>query len=302
MKTLLLLIIILLNIAVSKANNSDSLLIENEISDPAFMEQQKKKLSRLNFFVFTMEKSKKTDWIAIYTLIRARMKSFFHQKQFKVIRAHSAENAAMQIENILKKKNKMIKNIWFDSHGHYGNRFSSFRVGSDQVSYKNLSDTNIIKSLEKIAGYCDEETKVGIGSCYAGADFYFPATDSTPASRMNGDSLMIGLGNIFKRSSIYASESWVMSKPGIFKNKYGFAGYPINRRFKDSVYAPVWKRLGKWREYSFVTRTISSIPTVALDKKCNIRVRTKKYNEFTKAKRRIEIALKNLKPGLASFN
>jgi hypothetical protein len=302
MKMLLLLALLLLNIPVSKVTNSDSLMIGNVINDSILMKQHKNKISRLNLFVFTMEKSKKTDWISIYTLIRARMKNFFHQKQFKVVRAHSAENAVMKIENILKKKNKKIKNIWFDSHGHYGNRFSSFRIGSDQVSYKNINDSNITNTLRKIAGYCDEETKVGLGSCYAGADFYFPATDSTVASRMNGDSLMIGLGNIFKRSSIYASESWVMSKPGIFKNKYGFAGYPINRRFKDNVYAPVWERLGKWREYSYVTGVISSIATVALDKKCNIRVRTKKYHEFTKAKKRIESALKNLKPGLTSFN
>ena len=104
--------------------------------------------------------------------------------------------------------------------------------------------------MQILARYCDDKTKVGLGSCYAGADFYFPATDSTPATRMNGDSLMIGLGDIFDQSTIYASESWVMAKPGIFTNKFGFAGYPLQRRFKDSVYAPVWQRIGKWREYS----------------------------------------------------
>jgi hypothetical protein len=33
---------------------------------------------------------------------------------------------------------------------------------------------------------------------------------------MNGDSLMIGMGNVFKGSMIYASESVVMAKPGLF--------------------------------------------------------------------------------------
>ena len=58
-----------------------------------------------------------------------------------------------------------------------------------------------------------------------------------------------------------------MAKPGIFTNKFGFAGYPLQRRFKDSVYAPVWQRIGKWRQYSKKDGEIKSIPTIALDKR-----------------------------------
>ena len=257
---------------------------------------------RVNFFVFTKEKSKKFDLLSFYTLTRARIKSFFHHKKLYVIKPENAADAAAQIEVILKKKRSLIKNIWFDSHGHYGNRFSSFRIGTDQFSYRNIHDSSATRPLFQIAQYCDEHTHVALGSCYAAADFYFPATDSTPASRMNGDSLMMGMGSIFQNTTIYASESWVMAKPGIFKDKFGFAGYPLNKRFKDNVYAPVWERIGKWKSYSGRSRELINIPTVSLDRSGNINIRERNYNDFKKAKTRIAKALKQLKPGLASFS
>ncbi len=256
---------------------------------------------RVNVFVFTRERHKRIDLLAFYTLLRARVKSLFHHKEFYVVNARSSKDATAKVERILHKKRKLINNLWFDSHGHYGNRYSSFRVGTDQFYFKNINDTGATKYLQILARYCDDKTKVGLGSCYAGADFYFPATDSTPATRMNGDSLMIGLGNIFEKSSIYASESWVMAKPGIFTNKFGFAGYPLQRRFKDSVYAPVWQRIGKWRQYSKKDGEIKSIPTIALDRSGNIHTRYREYNNFYKSRKSIAKALKKLKPALAKF-
>lgn len=255
----------------------------------------------INIFVFTRERKNKIDLLAFYTLLRARVKSLFHTKKFYVINARSSKDATAKVERILHERKKLIKNIWFDSHGHYGNRYSSFRVGTNQFSYKNIHDTNAINSLKVIAKYCDENTKVGLGSCYAGADFYFPATDSTPATRMNGDSLMIGLGDIFEKSTIYASESWVMAKPGVFMNKYGLAGYPLQKRFKDSVYAPVWQRIGKWRKYSKKGGDMESIATIALDNRGNIHTRYRDYNNFYKSRKKIAKALKSLKPALAGF-
>lgn len=257
---------------------------------------------RVNLFIFTRERNKKVDLLAFYTLIRARIKSLFHHKKFYVVNARSAKDASAKVEYLLLKNKKLVKNIWFDSHGHYGNRYASFRVGTDQFNYKNIHDPNAIQYLQTIAKYCDENTRVGLGSCYAGADFYFPATDSTPATRMNGDSLMIGLGNIFTRSSIYASESWVMAKPGIFKNRFGFAGYPLNKRFKDSVYAPVWERIGKWRQYSLLRGEIESIPTIALDNRGNIKCNKAYYNNWKKTRTRIAKVSKRLRSGLAHFS
>ena len=257
---------------------------------------------RINVFIFTREKKKKIDLLAFYTLLRARVKSIFHHRKFYVVNAGSAKEACAKIEQRLLKKKKLIKNIWFDSHGHYGNRYSSFLIGTDQFSYKNINDSSHTCYLQTIAQYCDEHTRVGIGSCYAGADFYFPATDSTPAARMNGDSLMIGLGHIFSRSSIYASESWVMAKPGIFKNRFGFAGYPLNRKFKDSVYAPVWQRLGKWKQYSCTTGSILDIPTIALDNLGNIHLNKAYYHNRKKTKNKIAKVSKQFRGGLAHFS
>ena len=280
--------------------NSITNIDENKTTDPPG-QFNKTTNGRVNVFIFTRERHKRIDLLAFYTLLRARVKSLFHHKEFYVVNARSSKDATAKVERILHKKRKLIQNLLFDSHGHYGNRYSSFRVGTDQFYFKNINDTGATKNLQILARYCDDKSKVGLGSCYAGADFYFPATDSTPATRMNGDSLMTGLGNIFYRSSIYACESWVMAKPGIFTNKFGFAGYPLQKRFKDSVYAPVWQRIGKWRQYSKKDGELRSIPTIALDRRGNIHTRYREYNNFYKSRKSIAKALKNLKPALAKF-
>ena len=276
---------------------------ENEHNNGAGLQNFNKPTdSRTNLFIFTRERKKKIDLLAFYTLLRARVKSLFHPKKFHVVNVRSAKDACAKVERLLRREKKLIKNIWFDSHGHYGNRYSSFLIGTDQFSYKNIHDSNATQYLQTIAKYCDEHTRVGIGSCYAGADFYFPATDSTPATRMNGDSLMIGLGDIFTKSSIYASESWVMAKPGIFKNRFGFAGYPLSKRFKDNVYAPVWERLGKWKQYSLTAGAILDIPTIALDNLGNIHLNKAYYHNRKKAKNKIAKVSKQFRPGLAHFS
>lgn len=256
----------------------------------------------INFYIITKEKSKKIDLTSLSTNLRASIREFLDRKTLYVISAKSSEDAANKMIRILHRRKKMINNIWFDSHGHYGNRYSSFRVGKDIFSYKNINDSIATKYLKIIAAYCDENTKIGLGACYAGADFYFPATDSTAASRMNGDSLMIGLGMVFTKSSVYASESWVMAKPGIFANKYGFAGYPLQNRFLDNVYAPVWQRLGKWRHYSTLSGEIKNVSTVALNRWGDINFRTRNYNDLPKVKKTITEKTKKLMPGLAKFS
>ncbi|MEO6869819.1 MAG: hypothetical protein ABI168_09255 [Ginsengibacter sp.] len=167
-----------LGLLVSAATQSQTFV--NNVSNAYEKESQsefeqltKTTTAGLNIFIFTRERKNKIDLLAFYTLLRARVKSLFHQKEFYVINARSSKDATAEIERILHERKKFIKNIWFDSHGHYGNRYSSFRIGTDQFSYKNIHDTNAINSLRVIAKYCDENTKVGLGSCYAGADFYF---------------------------------------------------------------------------------------------------------------------------------
>lgn len=282
------------NLAVSTEITTDDLSEVNE--------WKQEQVGRLNFYVISKEKSKKIDLTALSTSLRAKIRSFFDRKKFFVITAHSSKEAMTKIERKLRRKRKLIANLWFDSHGHYGNRYSSFTVGEDKFSYKNINDTNETKYLKRIALFCDSATKIGLGSCYAGADFYFPATDSTPASRMNGDSLMIGMGKIFNEASVYASESWVMAKPGIFANKFGFAGYPLQKRFLDNVYEPVWERMGKWRHYSTLTNEIKNVSTVALNRWGDIHFRMRNYNDLPKVQKTIAEKTKKLKPGMAKFS
>jgi hypothetical protein len=268
---------------------------EEQIFRPVVLRSEK----RLNFYVITHEKSKKIDYTTISVKLRAFIREYFDRKKMYVISAQSSEDAARKIAAVVHRKGMLIDNIWFDSHGHYKNRYSSFRVGRDVFSYKNIKDAGSTRYLKFIAGYCDKKTKIALGACYAGADFYFPATDSTPATRMNGDSLMIGMGNVFNGSTVYASESWVMAKPGIFANKYGFAGYPLNKRSLDQIFKPVWERIGKWRQYNSGIGFVQNIATVSMSRQGNINVRMKDYNQGNKAKKTIARKLKKLKPGLA---
>lgn len=255
---------------------------------------------RINIFIFGREKGKMNVG-GVYTGLRARIHSVVHHRKFRIINAWSARQAADKIEMILTRENKMLGNIWFDSHGHYGNRYSSFRIGKDEFSFKTINDTEATKNLRRIAKYTDGNTKVAMGSCYAGADFYFPATDSTPASRMNGDSLMIGMGKIFSNSTIFGSESWVMTRPGTFSNGFALAGFPIERKFHDVVYEPVWERIGLWKQYSSADNKLTGIYTVALNRWGQISVKPKNYNELTKSKNKIARVKPKLRPGLAKF-
>ena len=112
---------------------------------------------------------------------------------------------------------------------------------------------------------------------------------------------MIGLGNIFRNSKIFASESWVMNRPTVFSNGLSLAGYPLDRKFRDLVYEPVWERIGLWKEYSSDNKKILAIPTVALDRHGDILIRDKNYNELPKAQSKIARIKQKLKPGLAKF-
>ena len=163
---------------------------------------------------------------------------------------------------------------------------SSFSVGNNKFYYKNIYDSTSAVDLYWIAKFCDKNTKIGLGACYAGADYEFPATDSSKAVKKNGDSLMQGLGKIFSSSTIYASQSWVMAKPGMFTQKFGFAGYPIQKRFLDEVYQPVWELMGSWSAYSPETQTIQNISTVSINRWGDIKVLDENYNDTKRPAKR----------------
>ena len=86
------------------------------------------------------------------------------------------------------------------------------------------------------------------------------------ASRMNGDSLMIGLANLLPKAAIYGTEGWVMTKPGIFhKHSYALAGYPLQKDSKTKCTNPVWEHMGIWHSYSTITKSSEVINNVVFD-------------------------------------
>ena len=253
---------------------------------------------RLNIFVISKERHKKIDLTTEYVKLRAGISAVHAPDKFILIIAGSSKEAAEKIERRLHRKKRMIANLWFDSHGHYGDRMASFSVGNNKFYYKNIYDSATTQDLYRIAKFCDKHTKIGLGACYAGADYDFPATGSSAAIKMNGDSLLRGLGKIFNSSTIYASQSWVMAKPGMFTRKYGFAGYPIQKKFLDEVYQPVWERLGMWTAYSPITQNLEYIPTVSINRWGDIKVLEQNYNYTKKARNIISRKTNKLKPGL----
>jgi hypothetical protein len=214
----------------------------------------------------------------------------------RVVVADKSEYAASRIEKLLKKHHAVIGNLWFDSHGLYKNGFSSFSIGIDNFNYKNINDTAHNFFLRKIAQHADSNTRIGLGSCYAGASFIFPGSVTAASQPMYGDSLMMGMGNIFSNATIYASESWVMMKPGIFSDKFGFAGYPLGKRYKKLYWKPVWDHLGQWHSYSAQDGQIKNINTVALTHTGEINVRARNYLSLSKAIRKQDKALATLQP------
>ena|SRR5438093_8268021 len=252
---------------------------------------------RVNFYV--VNKPRTLDLFSRLVIIRARKKGMTRRHKFVVVVAGSSKEMKDKVEDYLLKKNAVIGSLWFDTHGHYKNGYSSFVLGKDEFSYKTINDTAYTSNLSALASYCDEYTKVAIGSCYGGATYEKPARETMPASRMNGDSLMIGLANILPKATIYGTEGWVMTKPGIFmKHSYALAGYPLQKRFKDEVYKPVWEHMGIWHSYSFLTKIFQTINTLSLTRMGSIHVKAVSYLDKQKSKEKLAKNLKKLRPNL----
>lgn len=252
---------------------------------------------RINFYV--VNKPKTFDLFSRLVIVRARKRGMSRSEKFIVIVAQSAEEVRTKMMDYLQKKNAMIGSLWFDTHGRYANGYSSFILGKDEFSYKTIRDTTATKALRELAPFCDEYTRIAIGSCYGGATFEKPAHNNAPAMRMNGDSLMIGLANVLPLATIFGTEGWVMTKPGIFhKHSYALAGYPLQRRFKDEVYRPVWQHMGIWHSYSTTSKQFETINTLSLTRMGSIHVKDVSYLDKKKTQRRLNRNLAKLKPGL----
>lgn len=255
---------------------------------------------RVNFYV--VNKPKTLDVFSRLVIIRAKHRASTRKEKFMVIVASSTNEVKNKIIENLQQRDAMIGSLWFDTHGRYKNGYSSFIIGNEEFSYKTIRDSSVTNNLHALAAYCDEHTRIAIGSCYGGATYEQPAHNGKPASRMNGDSLVIGLANVLPKATVYGTEGWVMTKPGIFaRHTYALAGFPLQKRFKDEVYKPVWEHMGIWHSYSTETKIFTTENTLSLTHMGTIHVKSQTYLEKDKYKKRQAKNLKKLQPGLAKI-
>jgi hypothetical protein len=234
----------------------------------------------LNFFVISKRKKGKIDPATRFNVMRAKIKSLFRPKKFVAIVASDAENATTKIVHRLKKYDSNIGTIWFDSHGMYRKGYSLFFIGHDEINYKSVKDSCIEGAFQNLTNYSTGNTRLVIGSCYGGATYTRCSVDYRDTTRMNGDSLMMALGKFFPQAKIYGSESWVMTKPGIFNNKKAaVAGFPRRKLFRDVCYRPAWENIGRWNEYDAAAKTFTHINSVTLDSYGNLEMIKWSFNQ-----------------------
>lgn len=266
--------------------------------DEAAYEYHPMEKNKLNFFIVSKRKKGSLDLASRFNVFRAKVKSMFRPKKFVAIVAEDADHASRKIEYRLQKYDARIGTIWFDSHGMYKKGYSLFFIGKDEYSYVTLKDSCKMMPMQKLSAYADAETRLVIGSCYGGATYQRPSIDYSDTTRMNGDSLMIALGKIFKQGHVYASESWVMTKPGLFMKRAAVAGFPGRKLFLDLCYQPAWEHVGRWNGYSVATETFTPINPITLDMYGNAIIRTVAYTDKESVKKDIEKNLGKLQPGL----
>ena len=237
------------------------------------------KKQKLNFFVVSKRKKGKLDPATRFNVLRTKIKSLTRPKSFVAIIAGDAEQASAKIRHRLEKYNASIGTIWFDSHGAYKRGYSLFYIGHNEINFKNINDSSTATAFSRLASYTNYDTKLVIGSCYGGATYQRSSIDYRDTTRMNGDSLMMALGYFFPQARIYGSESWVMTKPGIFNDhKAAVAGFPKRKLFRDVCYRPAWENIGKWNEYNAVTGTLTHVNSITLDSYGNLAMIRWSYN------------------------
>ncbi len=272
----------------------DSLIPEEATQSATGIEKKKK----LNFFVISKRKKGALDLASRFNVFRAKLKSLFRQKKFVAIVAKDGQQASAKILYRLEKYNGRIGTLWFDSHGMYKKGYSLFFIGKDEYSYKTLKDSTIVQPLQQLAPHVGEDTKIIIGSCYAGATYTRSSIDYKDTTRMNGDSLMIGIGEILGKGNIYACESWVMTKPGLFLKKAAVAGFPGRKLFRDVCYKPAWENVSKWNHYNATTDQFATVNPVTMDMYGNLLFLKQAYAEKKEVKKDISKNLGKLEHGL----
>jgi hypothetical protein len=260
--------------------------------------QEAFKKHQLNFFIISKPKKGKIDLASRFNIVRAGIRSFFHRKKFIALVAGSAEEMIVRVRKRLQKRNALIGTIWFDSHGIYKKGYSVFFIGKDEFNYRNIRDPGHVKAFRILKSFCHKETNVVIGSCYGGATYKRISFYSLDSTSMNGDSLIIGLAEILDQATVYGSEGWVMTKPGLFREGGAVEGFPMRRLFRDIVYRPVWEHVSIWNSYSNGMQHLNQVPPVTLDKFGNLHLRNRTYLSEHKARKKVNRKMKRLAPDL----
>ena len=247
--------------------------------------------------VIVSSKLKGFDAAGIGFHLQAGMKKLFHKKGFHTVYVDSIEEASGRITALALKEDAMIGNLWFDSHGHMGRRVSLVEIGNDEVNYQTIHQDYIHQALSAIARYCDTQTRIGLGSCYSGANFVVPAVEIFPEQRMNGDSLMISMSKLMNDAQVFGSKSWVMTKPGIFSRSFAMAGHPWRKRFKDPCLLSCWQELGNWVMYGGGTERITAVNTIGLNRYAAIEPLTKNFLDDPRNLKKQKNKIKKIREG-----
>ncbi len=283
---------------------SSSITAFAQVSDAIYASEKKTTSSteqkqKLNFFVLSKRKKGKLDPSTSFNVLRTKIKSLWRPKNFVAIIAEDAEQATAKIIHRLKKYNANIGTVWFDSHGSYKKGYSLFYIGHDEVNFKKLKDPSFTDPFDSLTPYATNETRLVIGSCYGGATYHRSSIDYRDTTRMNGDSLMMALAKFFPQAKIYGSESWVMTKPGIFNdNGVAVAGYPKRKLYHDVCYRPAWENIGKWNEYNAATGILTQINSVTLDSYGNLELIKWSFNEKPATQKDIQKNISKLEADL----
>jgi len=250
----------------------------------------------INLFIFNKEK--KFNLASFGFRINTRIAQFFHKK-IKILKVESLAELAEKANSLMEVyHDKMIRHLWFDSHGKYKTGYAMFNIGKDTLTIKNILDPAYAGKMEQLTAYCDENSQVTIGACYAAAAFKRPANKYLEEHKMFGDSLLLAMSSIFRLSPVYGTESWVMVKPFLFGKQWGIAGYPIESKYRDEIYRPVWERIGAWKKATAGNYNITSVITPFIGKDGELRFNDQDYLSLKKHQKRQLRKLKKLKPGV----
>ena len=249
----------------------------------------------INLFIY--KKEKKFNLASLGFRLNTKLASLFH-RNIKTLEVNSLDDLTQKAGKLMDANpDKMIKHLWFDSHGKYKKGKSLFTIGDDTLTIENILDPVFAGKLEKLTAYCDEQSQITIGSCYGAASYNRPANKYLRESPMNGDSLLLAMGKIFSISPVYGSESWVMVKPFLFGSKWGLAGHPPDIKYMDEIYKPVWEKMGSWKMVDPKTKTLTQVHTPYIGSSGDLKFNAADYLSVQKHLDKMNRKVKKLKPG-----